>query len=152
MTEKNKKTKTRKAPPESATTVAEGTIKQLWVVKKTLAGVRRWVPVQNAVLHNYRMLTMSYIKKHLNQPMMIYCRDYKSVWPMKKSEFDYVFTFTATGDATVKKKQLQGWLKSKANVNCKMIHGTGDFDRLHVHHGMVTTNVFSKECFVFDTS
>jgi hypothetical protein len=150
VTVKQKKSKTRKAPSVSATSVPEGTVMNSWVVKKTVSRIPRWVPIQNAVLHHFRLLTLAVFRKHINQPITVFCRDYANTWPLHAASFDYSFTCTPNGDATVKNKVIRGWLNHKQNVNCRYVHTDGEFEKLQVHHGLVTTNALSKECFVRD--
>ena len=109
----SKTAKRRKSPTESATTFPEGTIKQgndkkMWVVKG-----RRWMPYQFTELFGYKPLTVDYLEKHIGKPIVIYERDYESMWPTRATKMN-VATFTASGDAGVLGRKLTvNWLKTR---------------------------------------
>jgi len=115
-TRKNKKG--RKAPRISATGVAEGTIqfgsdKEKWVVKKTHAGIHRWVPFHSTSLFGYAPLTAKILSEHIQKPITVFERESKYTWPTKPSDFDIKYTFTATGDADVQGNTITDWLHYK---------------------------------------
>ena len=124
-TRKNKKNRnsrnTRKSPPTSATIHPEGTIdfgndSQKWVVKNTEHGVKRWVPFHSTTLFGYTPLTAKILEKNINKPIMVYERQSHTVWPKSSKDFDVTYSFTASGDAELQKKDTKlfiNWLKTK---------------------------------------
>ena len=118
MPTRNITRKQRKGPSESATSVPEGTIlrgndKQRWVVKKTSAGIRRWVPMASAQLFGFAPLTVDYMAKHIGKTIVFYEREYSDTWPKSTSKM-LKNLFIPTGDAIVgHTKRLSGWLKTK---------------------------------------
>ena len=115
----NKTRKVRKGPSESATSVPEGTIKDSWVVKKASNGVPRWIPTISAELNGFRLMTVDYAAKHIGKPIVVYCREFKDMWPKKNAwskpedSTYYTFKFTPNGDALKGKTMLEGWLKTQ---------------------------------------
>ena len=113
------KREARKGPQESATSFAEGTIKDSWVVKKASNGVPRWVPNVSVELNGFRLLTVDYVAKNIGKPITMYVREYHELWPKKnawtKPEDETYFTakFVPDGDATNEKTKIPGWLKSR---------------------------------------
>ena len=116
----------RKAPSISATLVPEKTIKigndkMKWVVKKIENGTHRWIPYISAKLCGYMPLTVDYIAKHINKPIIIYEREYSDKWPTKSSKM-FSLKFTPTGNAgIVGKKIIIGWLKNQTPIKDKTI-------------------------------
>lgn len=115
----NKTRKVRKAPVESATSMPEGTQKRNWVIKKTATGVPRWVPKASVELNGFRLLTVDYLAKNIGKPVILYCREYKDMWPKKSAwskpeDSTYItFKFVANGDAIKGKTKVKGWLRTQ---------------------------------------
>jgi len=110
--------KARKAPVESATSLPEGTVKGKWVIKKVANGSQRWMPTTSTELNGFRLFTTDYAAKHIGKPIMLYCREYKDVWPSKTAwskpqDSTYMkLTFVPNGDAIKGKTRIVGWLKT----------------------------------------
>ena len=119
MVSKTRKLKGRKAPEESATSLAEGTMKAGWVIKKASNGVPRWIHQESVELNGFKLLTVDYAAKHIGKPITLFCREFKEQWPSKndwsskRDSTHYLVTFTPSGDARVGSKLLEGWLKSR---------------------------------------
>lgn len=120
MVKTNRKTrKARASPPESATSVPEGTIKGGWVTKKASNGVPRWVPEVSVELNGFRKFTTDYAAKHIGRSIALYTREYKETWPSKTAwsrpadSTHVVFQFVPDGDGLVGAKRLSGWLKTQ---------------------------------------
>lgn len=123
---KKNKTVRRKAPPESATSLPEGSMKDGYVIKKASNGVPRWVPKISAELNGFRLFTTDYAAKNIGKTIMLYCREYQSEWPTKtawkKDAATYtLMKFVPNGDAMKEKTRIPGWLKSQ---NPKIEPGT----------------------------
>lgn len=118
MGQTRKVRKGRKAPEESATTLAEGTMKDGWVIKKASNGVPRWVPVLSAELNGFRLYTTDIASKHIGKPIIMYTREYRDMWPKKnawtrRGDTHEKFKFIPNGDAVKGKAVLEGWLKTQ---------------------------------------
>ena len=159
--------KVRKAPVESATSLPEGTIKGKWVIKKVTGGSQRWMPISSVELNGFRLFTTDYAAKHIDKPIILYCREYKEVWPSKTawskpSDSTYTkVTFVPNGDAIKGKTRIPGWLKTKTPAIKKgdqfAIDGPLYENRTHFADSvqvdssdgkMLSTNLMNTEVFV----
>jgi hypothetical protein len=109
---------TRKSPINSATLYDEGTIefgkdRLRWVVKKTLNGIKRWMPFHSTTLFGYKPLTVDYLAKNIGKPIVVYERQLSYNWPKNSKDFDVKYTFTCSGDAEKKGKIYSDWLKKR---------------------------------------
>ena len=154
----SKTRKLRKGPTASATLHHEGTIewgndKERWVVKNG-----RWVPYASATLHGYTPLTSKILAKYINKPLTVYEKDlYTYTWPKKNSDFDVKYTFTASGDATLKDKVYTNWLKKKTRSVKKndmfLIDGVMKGFDSSIHVGtlpseLISSNLMNTDAFV----
>jgi len=120
MVHKTKK-KERSGPSESATLFPQGTIKkgnngQLWVIKKIKnSNIQRWIPVLNAEINGYKLLTVDYLKKNIGKTINIYEWDNSSIWPSSSSKL-FSYKFEPNGNASIRKgktiKIIPNWLKT----------------------------------------
>jgi len=115
--------KDRKSPETTATLYPEGTIEfgkdsERWVVKQTKAGIKRWIPYYSTSLFGYAPLTAKILENHINKSITVYERQSDSVWPKSTRDFDVKYSFIASGDAELLKKndyvkEYSNWLKTK---------------------------------------
>ena len=118
---KTKNTKnTRKSPSESATSMAEGTIRlgndgQLWVIKKAANGVPRWMPYISVELNGFKALTVDYLAKNIGKEIEIYERGYMNEWPKKGERNLMKLRWVGNGNAQYLKQKtvLENWLKTQ---------------------------------------
>ena len=163
MVRKTRKNKHRKSPPGSATESPEGTVefgndKKRWVVKKAATGVQRWVPFAHTELFGYKPLTVDVLRQHIGKSLSIYERSLSYMWPKGPKDFDVKYTFTASGDAELRGKQFEGWLKNQTPAVKKndlfILSGTmkGDLDStLQVGlkpDELISTNLMNSDAFV----
>lgn len=119
-----KVSKDRKGPSDSATAFPEGTIKigndgNEWVTKKSSSGSPRWIPAISAELNGFKRLTVDHAAKHIGKPIILYCSEYKDMWPKKNDWVQkpdstyYTMKFVANGDALKGKTKIEGWLRTQ---------------------------------------
>ena len=160
--------KARKSPPESATSVPEGTIKGGWVTKKASNGVPRWVPEGSVELNGFRKFTTDYAAKHIGETIVIYTREYKDRWPSATAWSRHEdssherLKFVPNGDALAGTKRLDNWLKTQKpaikdntmfSIDGPVYYMKGNYiaDGMQVdsiNKKILSTNVMNTETFV----
>jgi hypothetical protein len=169
MRKTRKATKGRPSPIESATAFPEGTIrvggnKDRWVVTKTVAGVKRWTPYENASVGDYKPLTVDVLCKAIGKPIKVYERSlrfYEDNWPTGPRDFDVRYEITPTGDLTFGGKLRLNWIDTQkprlpSSVYNNEVMGTyssfGNYKGpIHVDpitKCLVSSNVDNTEAFV----
>ena len=174
---KRKATKTqkaaRKSPTESATSVAEGTIRRgndgsNWVSVKAATGVQRWVPVASATLHGLRRLTVDDVASafRAGKPLTFFERGGgEPMWPASVRGLGRTL-FHPNGDLLVGKKRYAGWLRTRTpgirdHTMCLLdgliVFNPGTKDHMEVAGGvqidslnkkLVSSNIMNVEAFV----
>ena len=91
----------------------------MWVTKKSSNGSPRWIPMTQAELNGFKLLTVDYAAKHIGKPIIVYCSEYKDKWP-KKSDWVkkpnstyYTMKFIPNGDAIKGTTKIEGWLRTQ---------------------------------------
>jgi hypothetical protein len=157
--------KARKGPNNSASEGEEGALKlgndkQMWVIKK-IGNSQRWVPYVSSVINGLKPLTTDILRQHIGKPLTVYERQSVPFWPRSIKEFDVKYTFTASGDGYLHKKDkdtpFKGWLKNKSYtikpdevfiLEGKMVSKDIDSTLQVGPSGLVSTNLMNTDAFI----
>lgn len=153
--------KLRKGPNNSASEGVEGTIewgnnKSQWVIKK-IGSSQRWVPYTSCELNGFKPLTVDILKTQIGVPIQVYERQMLRVWPKNLKDFDVKYTFTPTGNGTLKGNILENWLKKQEpKIKSKdifIIEGTMKSKDIESSlqagpDGLVSSNLMNTQAFV----
>jgi hypothetical protein len=139
---KSIKSKTRKAPIGSATSLPEGTIKGSWVIKKASNGVPRWMKDVSVELNGFRRLTVDCIS---DKPIMLYVREYGSMWPKRNAWTNPTDeTYFTAKFIPIKKGSNDGPVYMCHNGVCEDKIGDG----MQVDSKLMSLNFMNQEMFV----